>query len=1758
MCYDQYGCARLIVRTLDNANHISIECKDSYSCYYISIFAEYVENINVQCTGSRSCSYGQLYQQNTSSLFSSSTMVNCHGYYSCYKMELSTNTFRTDIICNKDKTENYGCNSMTIYYDQFIQTGVTLLCGNTDSCANNNYYIKNGQLSINVTGNTNANKLYCCESYFAFCNFGEYGCDDENSICANAPVLCPGINSLTNSIIINQDYEYYNKTIQCSNNHDCTVLCRGENSCSYSQIYCPQTHGCFIYCTNRYSCDHVSIDAKYASSLLIISTESNSNQYSTINAPINQNKFTLNCIGSSSCSYSKINAPYSYLDGVNCIGYASCQYIVISAEYSRYINWNCNEQYSCRNAMIFHHEQSKATDFKLNCLGFYSCDDVYAIVSAVNVEIYCEDVTGSCSSSFIYCKSNQLCNITCPISSACESMDIYVVEPLRTLKMIASKTLNTPHITLHCGLLYKYECSLKINNATNLLSCDNTEICSEYTLDYNSTDYIIFDRAYDNFKRNISCNDSKTHCEIHCSGSYSCQFNTIHCPAYKNSICKLHGGSWSLSKTKIFANSINLFQIDSYAASAFSESEFYIASDFANFNCFHDYSCDSIKWLPQTNYTNPQIYMLCNGYRSCHLMNLYIQNVDGLAINCKGVRSCESSNIYSPELMTYDTLSCGTSTSCLSLDTYCSYPSLDRVCTMQFEEFEQLWYCDGDICFYDGITAGLCQNDNKTNAAVCEWLVNTDEGCGINNVFNLCLESCGYCADGNRYCTDVETYAFTPSYGSSLGGTKIFVTSKCFTNTYAQAMWCRFDYNLVEGIPYNANTYICISPARRKKESNIVSFNVKFGISYFSTQNIFTYSDYCSSAASVNNNLNVRFQDYSQFVTKSDAIRTILWNSDKYNSTYIDIKALVWSHELQLYASGLIDVVPNTGSAEIQMPSLGKNEHPNNNLKIRDMIQIKFSVKSHDSDVPTRRRLVTMAELWDQISAIGPIDGWTVKGNKKDAFDTTKELITSGDLDAPLGAHNDDADAFRHCYWSCRMAESIGVGQAKEVGDIHEEHAQSGDNPCLDDLEKKMDYKNNAYGRNVAAEKKNCRSTCLNAAKTNQIQTSISRTTCPTATPTKKPTTTKPTKQPTSKPTTKPSEPDDDEDDSAPQCYSDYGSNCPSVPNNDGSGSGALGDPHYVSLDGKRFDFQGKGVFDLMLVENANFRLQALNEQRGNGHGVTWTTGLAAKQHNLSTIAAHINWKTRTFNIWYNDTLIDVNDESNELMQFDYFSMVYDRQSVTLSFFVGIEATLTAYHGLTIKTSCLLFGETTGLLGTYDDNVLNDFTSRNGTVIPINAKRSQIYYDFGLTWKVSEDEMLFPSSVQQDRRNLMTANVTYVPLYSLNASDIYDASFIAKVERICGASEECFFDVIVTGNLSEANATKSAIKDINDLIDLLHSNVTEPVCYPLCKNDGVCIADGICNCSSSVHYQGERCDERIPGTLTHTPTVYPTHEPTTDPTFNPTFEGCMVAASMNLYILADASCNMTKFQCIKQQMFAIGILEKIKSQDNNIDQLFGYMVYGNGVKEIISLNNDFISTMKQFKEITDCNMLDGEINHPYYALESAVNKFEQVDNNYNNIVLIISGCSPKVETDHMCSLKNRFIEENVHLLVINHNNNNSYKCLVDDIDAHILNMNEYNINNVDNIINDICSWNGVHNDHDVKDTDNTDEPFYLEYLNLIIACAIICVCLLCVLSQWRYIHKLRKWKKKSKYKEIEMNEINEKPTSTIAITDEYN
>lgn len=117
-------------------------------------------------------------------------------------------------------------------------------------------------------------------------------------------------------------------------------------------------------------------------------------------------------------------------------------------------------------------------------------------------------------------------------------------------------------------------------------------------------------------------------------------------------------------------------------------------------------------------------------------------------------------------------------------------------------------------------------------------------------------------------------------------------------------------------------------------------------------------------------------------------------------------------------------------------------------------------------------------EALTAIFAVGPIDAMIADNLADQAMAETRRLFPG------LIPHNNFGDAFRHCFWSCRMTQEIGEEQAEEVGDIHERCARN-----QPPREENMDRHNNAVGRILGADANtDCSAMCMEAVKEQSLQ----------------------------------------------------------------------------------------------------------------------------------------------------------------------------------------------------------------------------------------------------------------------------------------------------------------------------------------------------------------------------------------------------------------------------------------------------------------------------------------------------------------------------------------------------------------------------------------------------------------------------------------------------------------------------------------------
>jgi hypothetical protein len=133
-------------------------------------------------------------------------------------------------------------------------------------------------------------------------------------------------------------------------------------------------------------------------------------------------------------------------------------------------------------------------------------------------------------------------------------------------------------------------------------------------------------------------------------------------------------------------------------------------------------------------------------------------------------------------------------------------------------------------------------------------------------------------------------------------------------------------------------------------------------------------------------------------------------------------------------------------------------------------------IKSEFVDIKIETNSCGDWEKFRHVWNIGIIDAYKVNSLVDESFSEAQNSGLSGE-------HNGLQDAFRHCYWSCKMAQEIGGEHAQSVGETHE--ACSAEQPAE---ERKMDLINNSIGR-ALADKGSCKDSCMEFANNGLLVT---------------------------------------------------------------------------------------------------------------------------------------------------------------------------------------------------------------------------------------------------------------------------------------------------------------------------------------------------------------------------------------------------------------------------------------------------------------------------------------------------------------------------------------------------------------------------------------------------------------------------------------------------------------------------------------------
>jgi hypothetical protein len=309
---------------------------------------------------------------------------------------------------------------------------------------------------------------------------------------------------------------------------------------------------------------------------------------------------------------------------------------------------------------------------------------------------------------------------------------------------------------------------------------------------------------------------------------------------------------------------------------------------------------------------------------------------------------------------------------------------------------------------------------------------------------------------------------------------------------------------------------------------------------------------------------------------------------------------------------------------------------------------------------------------------------------------------------------------------------------------------------------------------------------------------------------------------------------------------------------------GTWGDPHFTTLDGSAYTFNGYGEYTYLAIANSsvpvdtpfNPATQALvfeaqvrtaplvTVSGASANSATVIRGVAARSNDRLAQKMSITVSRREQLIVQrgNETLdLDANSDdsigtNNSLVLFfPELTLELNRTTrvLTLSWFIGVSLQVTPVSVSTSVPAALVLNmgvsvaasfrsRTFGLLGLFDNNPINDLRAQNGTIVgqPSGLSLEQIHRQFGQTWVINPARSLFHYESGDSASFYANQTVLYTPSFvsptaapgqmslALAACNINALSTNQSAWTV--AQKTCYYDIAVTNDVSLGVSSRTA------------------------------------------------------------------------------------------------------------------------------------------------------------------------------------------------------------------------------------------------------------------------------------------------------------------------------------------------------------
>ncbi|KAM9338426.1 sushi domain-containing protein 2-like [Symphorus nematophorus] len=287
------------------------------------------------------------------------------------------------------------------------------------------------------------------------------------------------------------------------------------------------------------------------------------------------------------------------------------------------------------------------------------------------------------------------------------------------------------------------------------------------------------------------------------------------------------------------------------------------------------------------------------------------------------------------------------------------------------------------------------------------------------------------------------------------------------------------------------------------------------------------------------------------------------------------------------------------------------------------------------------------------------------------------------------------------------------------------------------------------------------------------------------------------------------------------------------------SSAAVFGDPHFITFDGVRYSFNGKGEYTLVTSAKKKLTIQGRTEPVNGTIKATQLTSVAMKEANSDVIEVRLVSGHTGLEVLQNQQTLSFAEQSwMDLHGAFVFSPT--SANVTVMFPTGAGVEVRLIEG-TMTTIVLLPREfrtyTLGLLGKMDGLAKDDLVLSNGQAVQNHSNPEEVF-SFGASWVVSNKSALFTYDSEYLLEAYLYAprhDISFLPVFSVPENP--DDPLAGQASQICTGegSQFCRYDVLVGRSPSMGNATKVSFQNhialVQDLMRVVSCGWIAPPMY---------------------------------------------------------------------------------------------------------------------------------------------------------------------------------------------------------------------------------------------------------------------------------------------------------------------------------------